>query len=77
MNPKYLMLMIKRFEEKLKELMGEAEYMEFSKEVAKEAFFAECTDLPDGEFKDFCIDNFGYVTSDDFKWPTMDESEEE
>ena len=63
MNPnKYLSMMLKRFEEKLKELMGEEEYAKFSTEVAKEAFFAELTDMPEGDFKDFCLDNFNMIT---------------
>lgn len=67
MSEKYLSMMIKRMEEKLKELMGEEEYIKFSREVAKETFFAECSDLPEGDFKDFCIDNFQFITSDDFE----------
>lgn len=66
MGEKQLMLMLKRHEEKLREYMGEKEYMQFAKDVAKEAFFQECTKLPDGEFKDFCLDNFFVITSDTF-----------
>lgn len=65
MNEEMLILMLKRYEEKLKEYMSEQEYTKFSKEVAKEAFFNECTKLPEGDFKDFCIDNFQFITSDE------------
>lgn len=62
MNPEELMLMLRRYEEKLKEYMTEEEYIEFSCQVAKEAFFNELSKLPDSDFKDFAIDNFHHIT---------------
>ena len=58
------MIMLKRYEEKLKELMTEEEYFEFSKSVAKEAFFNELSRLPEGDFKDFALDNFQHITAE-------------
>lgn len=71
MNPEELMLMLRRYEEKLKEYMTEEEYHEFATQVAKEAFFQELTRMPDSDFKDFTIDNFHHITgtADEFwKW---------
>lgn len=60
-----LNLVINRYDEKLRELMDEDAYLAWSMEVAKEAFFMECTKLPDGEFKDFVLDNFKKIVGDD------------
>ena len=62
---KGMMHIIKRFEEKLRELMAEQEYQEFSTRVAKEAFAIEIDEMPDGDFKDFCQDNFLEITRTD------------
>lgn len=40
-----------KMEEKLKELMGEEEYIEFASEIAKEAFKKELEGMADSEFK--------------------------
>ena len=40
-----------KMEEKLKELMGEEEYLEFASEIAKEAFRKELEGMADSEFK--------------------------
>lgn len=80
MNPEELMLMLKRYEEKLKEYMTEEEYIEFSCQVAKEAFFNELSKLPDSDFKDFAIDNFHHITgtADEFlKWAQSQLHDEE
>lgn len=58
--------MMKRMEEYLIELIGHDAYEEFSKEIAKEAFRMEIDDMPEGEFKDFCNEQFDLVTSDDY-----------
>ena len=60
-----LSLIIRRYDEKLKELMPEKDYLEWSVAVAKESFFMECTKLPDGEFKEFVLDNFKKIVGDE------------
>ena len=52
------------YEEKLKELMTQVEFKTFSTEVAKKVFRAEIEGMKDGDFKDFCIDNFDKITED-------------
>ena len=52
------------YEEKLKELMTQVEVKTFSVEVAKKVFRAEIEGMKDGDFKDFCIDNFDNITGD-------------
>ena len=52
------------YEEKLKELMTQVEFKTFSVEVAKKVFRAEIEGMKDGDFKDFCIDNFDKITED-------------
>lgn len=77
MDDESLMIILKRYEEKLKEYMTPEEFSEFTTQVAKESFFSELTRLPDGAFKDFAIDNFQHITgsNEDFiKW--MMESQE-
>lgn len=53
--PKYLYDTMRetvlKLEEKLKELMGEEEYIKFSAEVAKETFKKELEGMADSEFK--------------------------
>lgn len=56
--------MMNRLEKRLIELMGKEAYAEFAKEIAKEAFAIEVDNMNDGEFKDFCIENFGDITGD-------------
>ena len=56
--------MMSRMEKRLIELMGQEAYAEFAKEIAKEAFAIEVDNMDDGKFKDFCIENFGEITSD-------------
>ena len=48
----------KKYEEMLKKLMGEKDFMKFSTDVAKEMFLNECKEMPEGEFKQFCLDNY-------------------
>ena len=52
------------YEEKLKELMTQVEFKTFSVEVAKKVFRAEIEGMKDGDFKDFCIENFDNITGD-------------
>lgn len=77
MDSESLMIILKRYEEKLKEYMTQEEFSEFATQVAKESFFSEATRLPDGDFKDFVLDNFHHITGSDedfIKW--MLESQE-
>ena len=68
MDEQALLITIRRYEQKLQELMLEDDFKAFIKEVAKEVFFADCTNLPEGDFKEFCLDNFSVITSDDDFW---------
>lgn len=52
----------KDMENKLKELMGEQDFIEFSKCIARTTFFEEIKQMPDGDFKKFCLDNFETIT---------------
>lgn len=56
------MFVMKKMEEKLIELMGHEAYAEFSTKIAKEGFRAEIEGMAEGEFKDFCIENFDDIT---------------
>lgn len=50
------------YEEKLQELMSAKEFREWSTKVAKELFQKDIDEMPDGEFKQFCIDHFDEIT---------------
>ena len=62
MDYKYKM---RKMENKLTELMGKEDYGKWSREVAVEAFRRDVEKWPDGEFKQFCLDNFEIITGDD------------
>ena len=62
MPDKQTLYIMNRLEQKLMELMGKEEYGKFSTEVAKEAFRIELNGMADGDFKDFCLDNFDKIT---------------
>ena len=53
---------MKLMEDKLKEFMTEAEYRQFSVEVAKAMWQKEIELMPDGDFKQFCEDSFEETT---------------
>lgn len=53
----------KRYEDKLKELMGPDKFKKFSIEIAKEMFFDSIRDIEDPDFRNFCLDNFEAITS--------------
>lgn len=53
----------KRYESKLIELMGHDAFMVFSKEIAKDLFFASVNEIKDPDFRNFCLDNFDRFTS--------------
>ena len=57
-----LRYIIKRYEEKLEELMSAGDLHKFSKLIAKELFKMEIDNMPDSDFKQFCIDNFDEIT---------------
>lgn len=65
MSEKAYLQMIKRLEDKLREYMTEQEYMDFSIQIAKEAFAIEVDDMAESDFKDFCIDKFDLITGDE------------
>ena len=50
------------YERKLRMLMGEDEFSKFSAKVAREIFKKEIDRMPDGDFKDFCKQNFERIT---------------
>lgn len=56
---KYIM---KEIERKLIELMGEKEYVKWSCQVAKAAFRKEVENMPEGDFKDFILENIDAIT---------------
>ena len=60
-----------KMESKLKEIMTAKDFEEWSSETAREMFKAEVESMPEGEFKDFCKEHFGYVTSDTFSWSEL------
>lgn len=53
------------YEDKLKELMTETEFKEFSTELAKELFAEELCDMADGEFKVMILEHFDDITGTD------------
>ena len=57
-----LMFFLRKYEEKLKELMTEEELMKFTAEIAKEGFRREVESAPDGGFRQFCLDHFDEIT---------------
>lgn len=50
------------YELKLTELMGEKNFKKFSTKIAKKLFAEELINMPDSEFKEFCLDNFDIIT---------------
>lgn len=53
------------YEEKLKELMGEDEFISYSTELAKNLFAEEIFDMPDCDFKEMTINHFEEITGSD------------
>lgn len=51
-----------QFENKLIELMGPKAYSAWAVEVAKAAFRKEVEDMPEGDFKDFILENIDAIT---------------
>ena len=49
-------------EDKLKELLGEDAYKEWSESIAKEMFKEDVEHMEDGQFKDFCKDYMEEIT---------------
>ena len=58
----YNEFLVKKYDEKLKELMSEEEYEKWSLETAKEMFKRDIEQIEDNEFKQFCIDHFDEIT---------------
>lgn len=58
-----LNFVVQRMEMKLRELLGDDKYMEFSKEVALDCFKFDVESMPDGEFKTFCLENMENITT--------------
>ena len=61
MNNEALIYMIKRYEEKLREYMNEAEYDQFVISVAQGAFKVSVDTLEDEDFKAFCQQNMDAI----------------
>lgn len=61
MTEEYIMYVIKEYEKKLQELMGE-DFTEFAHEVCKQGFRKEMEQMAESEFKDFILDNFDDIT---------------
>ena len=50
------------YEKELRKLMGEDAFLKFSAKVARQIFKNEIKRMPDGDFKDFCMENFERIT---------------
>lgn len=59
------------YEDKLKELMTETEFMEFSTELAKELFAEELSAMADGEFKVMILEHFDDITGTDEEYQDL------
>lgn len=57
----------KRFEDKLKELMSYKDFTEMSMEIAKEMFKQDVEAMPEGDFKNFVIDNLEGILGEEEK----------
>ena len=64
---KELIHIIRTYETKLLELMGDKDFWEFNLELAKECFKADIDSMDDGEFKQFCLDIFKKIVGEE-KW---------
>ena len=58
----YLRKVCVAYESKLKELMGEESFVDFSLQVSKELFAEEVQAMPDSEFKQTILGNFEAIT---------------
>lgn len=61
-DKKTLIRMIKRMEDKLKELMPPAEYERFIVTCSRDTFREEVEEMTDSPFKQFILDNFDQIT---------------
>lgn len=61
-DTKVLEYMLKRYEEKLEELLGEEELDKLATEIARGAFRARIEAMPPSGFRDFCLENFEKIT---------------
>lgn len=57
------MAMLQIYEDKLRELMGAADYSKFAEETARATFLSEVMAMPDGEFKQMIIDKWDSITA--------------
>ncbi len=62
MSEQLLLNIIRLYEDKLKELMTEKQFDEFTGEVSRKAFKAEIDLMPDCEFKQVILDHFDELT---------------
>lgn len=53
-----------KFDEKLKELMPYKDFVEMSAKIGKEMFRQDIEEMPDGDFKDFVLENMDRITDD-------------
>ncbi len=61
MSEAYYIYVLKEYEKKLSELMGD-KYFEFARNVAKAGFKAEIENMSECDFKNFVLDNFNDIT---------------
>lgn len=59
---RYMIHCLNEYEKKLKEFMSEEEYTKFAIKVVKDGFKKEVLSMPEGDFKNFCIENFESIT---------------
>lgn len=62
MQKKTLQAMLKIYDEKLKELLTEQEYLEFAAKTARMTFAAEVMQCKDEGFKNFVFSNWDEIT---------------
>ena len=68
---------IKRYEEKLKQLMPPKDYREFVDQVSRENFLRDIMSFEDEDFKKFCLDNIEAITEiQSWKWEDEKETEQ-
>lgn len=64
MTKKGLMVAMGVYETELKSRLTPDEFSEVAKRAAVEAFKSDINDLPEGDLKQYCLENFDRIVSD-------------
>ena len=64
MGEKQLNYILNAYERELKKRMEPEEFHEFMIRTSKELFRMDIDDLPEGDFKDFCNEQFDVITQE-------------